>query len=260
MKVITKLQVVTVVTMLVMSGAATAQDEQRPSLTLSVNCMKSKVADYANLETEMWLPMHQSHVDQGKLNSWALYWVMYGDRSTCDYYTVMTYLGDAQANTQPELKETFSTVHAGDDFAAAMSKTWAAREHVATELWTLVDSTQILPHKFAIVNLMFAHDPDAYMRIETEVFKPGHEALIAGGHRVGWALNELFSPTGSSIPYNFSTVDFTNQLGSVPMAEAMMSANPERDIDAMHTLLETRDPVRSETWALVAATKPAQGE
>lgn len=246
--------------MLAISGVATAQEVQRPMLTVTVNCMKAKVADYANLETEMWLPMHQSLVDRGKLNSWSLYWVLYGDRSKCDYYTIMTYRGDKQRGAQPATEETFAAVHKGDDFAAAMRKTWASREHVASELWMLVDSTGLRRHKFAIVNLMHAQDPDAYVRMESEVFKPGHQALIDGGHRVGWALNELLAPTGTSIPYNFSTVDFTDQLGPVPMAEAMMSANPERDLEAMQDLLKLRDPVRSETWLLVAATEPPQGE
>ena len=45
-----------------------------------------------------------------------------------------------------------------------------------------------------------------------------------------------------------------DHLDPVPMAEAMMSANPDRDLDALQELLELRDQVTSETWVLVAAT------
>ena len=62
------------------------------------------------------------------------------------------------------------------------------------------------------------------------------------------------SPLGSSIPYNYGTVDFVDNLSPVPMAEAMLAANPDRDLDAMNRLLELRDHVLSETWALVAGT------
>ena len=68
-------------------------------------------------------------------------------------------------------------------------------------------------------------------------------------------MYELVTPLGTSIPYNYSTVDFTNDLNPVPMAEALMSANPDRDLDALEDLLQLREQVSSETWALVAATE-----
>ena len=38
------------------------------------------------------------------------------------------------------------------------------------------------------------------------------------------------------------------------MAEAMMAGNPDRDLEAMHDLLELRDQILSETWVLLSAT------
>ena len=234
--------------------ATIAQDDDQPSLYVSVDCMRSMVPDYQSVETDIWKPIHQERVDQGKINSWALYWVMYGDRSTCDYYTVTSYLGQEQLNANPSFEAVFQAVHKDKNVMKAMARTWASRQHVATELWVLVDSTQIQEHRFAVVNTMHAEDPDAYERMETEVFKSGHQALVDGGHRAGWGMYELVSPLGTSVPYNFSTVDFVNHLNPVPMAEAMLSAHPNRDLEAMHELLGLRDNVRSETWALVAAT------
>ena len=117
-----------------------------------------------------------------------------------------------------------------------------------------VDSTEVNPHRYAIVNKMYAEDPVAYESMESEVFKAGHEALIADGHRAGWAVYSLVSPLGTAIPYNYGTVDFVNDLGPVPMAEAMLRGNPDRDLDAMVELLELREDVLSETWELVTAT------
>jgi hypothetical protein len=68
-------------------------------------------------------------------------------------------------------------------------------------------------------------------------------------------LYALVSPLGTSIPYNYSTVDFSNDLNPVPMAEAMITANPDRDLDAMQDLLKLREQVNSQTWELVAATQ-----
>ena len=237
----------------------TAQDDQ--ALYVSVDCMKSANANYTSVETDVWLPMHRELVEQGSINSWALYYVQYGDRSRCDYYTVTTYLGGEQLNSTPAWNEVFGKAHPGKDMAKAMAATWAAREHVSTELWMWVDGTEIEEHRFATVNKMFAADPDAYERMESRVFKAGHQQLLEGGFRSGWAMYTLVTPTGTSIPYNYGTVDFSNHLNPVPMAEAMLEAHPDRDLDALQALLELREHVSSETWALVASTDtPASGD
>ena len=243
---------------IVSTGTATA--EQEP-LYVAFDCMKSMQPDYVSVEKDIWLPMHQELVSQGRINSWALYSVKYGDRSTCDYYTVTTYVGGEQLNDDPAFDEVFSKVHPGKDLAQAMAATLSSREHVATELWTQADGTEIGEHRFATVNKMYASDPDAYERMESRVFKAGHQQLLEGGYRSGWAMYRLVSPTGTSIPYNYGTVDFSNRLDPVPMAEAMLQAHPDRDLEALQELLSLRNHVSSETWALVAATaRPASGD
>jgi hypothetical protein len=208
------------------------------------------------LETETWKPVHQHLVDEGKRRSWALYEVVFGDRSRCDYYTVMTFSDEQQLNAHADYTAAFAAVHTDKDASKLMAATLAARERVATELWMVTDQTEIQPYRYAVVNRMFASDPVAYERIESEIFKAGHQVLIDSGERAGWAVYALVSPIGSSIPYNYGTVDFINELGPVPMAEAMMAGNPDRDLDAMFELLALRDHVLSETWGLLAATNP----
>ena len=234
--------------------AAVADDHGAAPVYLSVECMKSTAADYEKLETDIWKPMHQYLVDQGQRTAWSLYRVAYGDRSRCDYYTVTTFTGTDQLHLAPDYAAAFAAAHPGGDVEKTMKKTFAAREAVSAELWIRIDQTEMRPYRYAIVNKMFAEDPVAYESMESEVFKAGHEALIADGHRSGWAVYSLVSPTGSAVPYNYGTVDFVNQLGPVPMAEAMLRGNPDRDLDELFELLERRDDVLSETWELVAAT------
>lgn len=242
---------------LVVPGESVAQDGERPPLYMSVDCMKSTAVDYSSVEADIWQPMHQELVNQGKINSWALYWVKFGDRSNCDYYTVTTYLGQEQLNADLSIGAVFVAAHGDKDFAKAMARTSTSRQHVATELWAVVDATEIKEHRFAVVNLMHAEDPDVYERMEIRVFKPAHQALVDGGHRAGWGMYTLVSPSGTSIPYNYSTVDFVNHLNAVPMAKSMLSAHPDRDLDEMQEMLELRDHVSSEIWELVATTERA---
>lgn len=238
----------------VLTDATLAQDDAPPRY-VSVDCMKSTSTDYVDIETDVWLPMHQARVGRGAITGWALYWVQYGDRSRCDYYTVTSFVGAEQLNADHSVAEIFAAVHPDRNLKQEMANTAGARTHVATYLWQSVDRTAVGKHRYAVVNMMNARDPDLYERMETQIFKPGHQALVDEGYRSGWAMYELVTPLGTSIPYNYSTVDFTNDLNPVPMAEALMSANPDRDLDALEDLLELREQVSSETWALVAATE-----
>ncbi len=235
-----------------LSGTATAQDD---ALYLSVDCMKSTAPDYVQLEVETWKPVHQHLVDNGERESWALFRVLYGDRSRCDYYTVTTFRED-QLNAFTDYAAAFAAVYPRMPLGDVGARTMAAREQSSSELWRRIDQTELKPYRYAIVNRMYAEDPVAYESMESDVFKAGQEVLIEGGYRSGWAVYSLVSPLGSSIPYNYGTVDFVNDLGPVPMAEAMLTGNPDRDLDAMNDLLELRDHVLSETWALVAITDP----
>lgn len=248
--------VTTIITALValFPGLVNAQDDPAP-IYVTVDCMKSSASNFEQVERETWLPVHQYLVDKGQRNSWALYRVAYGDRSRCDYYIVTTFRGTQYLDTPDQYTDAFAAVHPRANIGKIMAKTRAVREHVSTELWQQVDQTELRPHRFAVVNKMMAEDPVAYESMESRVFKAGHQELVDEGHRSGWALYALVSPLGSSIPYNYGTVDFVDHLGPVPMAEAMLAGNPDRDLDAMHELLELRDHVLSETWALVVATE-----
>lgn len=242
---------------ILLTPAVTVAQEGQP-LYVSVDCMKSTATDYTNVETDIWQPMHQELVNRGKRNSWALYRVQYGDRSKCDFYTVTTYLGNEQLNVDPAYEDVFEAIHGKKGMAGAMARTLASREHVATELWVALDRTEMKPHRFAIVNLMYAEDPDVYERMESSIFKPVHQALVDSGYRAGWGVYALMAPTGTSTSYNYSTVDFVNEIGPVPMAESLLAAHPDRDLETLHEMLELREQVSSETWELVAATEQPQ--
>jgi hypothetical protein len=229
-------------TMLAIPGITLAQGEDDQQQYVAVDCVKSTNTDLSSSQADAWLNAHQRLVDRGQQNSWALYSVLYGDRSRCDFYAVTTYLGDQQLNNNQSIENAFESV-----------------QSVATELWVVVDRTAIEEHRYAVVNMMHAPDPDAYQRMESRVFKPGHQSLLDSGHRAGWAMYELVSPVGASIPYNFSTVDFSNFLSPVPMAEAMMAANPGRGLEEMHDLLQLREHVSSQTLLLIAATEEPDG-
>lgn len=255
MRIISALVIGIAAVVYVLPGATIAAEDEPPPHYVSVDCMKSTSPAYVDVETELWLPLHQERVNQGKISSWALYWVQYGDRTNCDFYTVTTFIGADQLNANHDVEDVFAAVHPGLNLKQEMASTAKSRMHVATHLWLMADHIAATSHRFAVVNKMYARDPDMYERMEMRVFKPGHQALVDGGHRSGWAMYALITPLGTSVPYNYATIDFMNHLNPVPLAEALMSANPGQDLDALEDLLQLRDQVSSETWMLIAATE-----
>ena len=250
------------ITLMVMLAAvaipsvSAAQEEPEGPLYVLLDCMKSTSADYVAVETEIWQPIHQEAVKQGKMVGWALYSVLYGDRSDCDYYTTNSYRGVEQLNAVGEYGDYFASAHPGKSWDEAMARTLASRAHVRSELWVWIDGVPPTEHRYLAVNQMHAEDGPAYVAFERETWKPIHKALVDGGHSTGWGLYQLVSPHGASIPYNFGTVDFLKQLGPLPIEETMSSVHPEREAAAIFQEgLDHRDHVLGETWMLVASTE-----
>ena len=238
----------------VFGSDARADGHEDATIYVAVECMQSASTDYLYVETNLWLPVHQALVDAGKRNSWGLYEVAFGDRSVCDYYTVTTFRGEEQLNAEPRYAEVFAEVHSDRRIADDFARTDAARDRLSTELWRVIDSTEINEHRYIVMNRMRADDPLTYEQMESRYFKAAHQLLIDQGHRSGWAVFELVSPIGSSIPWNYATVDLMNEIGPVPMADAMLEANPGQDLTEMQELLEVREQVRSEIWTRIAST------
>lgn len=233
-----------------------AQEGEQPTMYAVVDCMKSTSPDYQAVETEIWQPMHQAMVDQGKKSGWTLYSVMYGDRSDCDYYTVNNYVGEAQLNDDTPYDEVFAAVHPGKSWDEAVARTSASRVMVRSELWAYVDGLAPQPADYITVNYMYAENGADYVAMESEVAKPVNQALVNSGHRVGWSVWQLMAPSGTSIPYNYATVDASNAIGPAPWGETMQAVHAGRDLDAINqAMLESRDMVRSDTWVVLARTQ-----
>ena len=248
--------VCTVGMVLITSVQGFAQDGDAPSnVYLQVDCMKSTSSDYSDLETEIWQPMHQAMVDAGLKQSWAFYWVMYGDRTECDYYTVNTYSGLDQLNSNVSYGDIFAKVHPNKDLGEAFGKTDASREMIRTELWVMVDGIVPEDFEYAIVNQMAANDPANYVKMEREVFMPVHQASVNAGNRAGWALYRLVAPYGGTMAYNFGTVDFTNKIGPERAGPLWEQVHPDMEQSTAWDMAdEARTLVGNATWVKLAQT------
>ena len=246
---------------LTLSLPVPAQDDGPPLLVVS-HCMKSTSPDYVGVETDIWLPMHQERVNNGELNSWALYWVQFGDRSKCDYFVVESYLGpDKLTNANPVTSDLFAKVHSDKDMSKAMARTAKSRVMAESTLWFAIDGVEIGPHQYATVNYMQADDSQSYVEMELEIFKPVHQAMKDAEKMAGWGLYSLIAPNSGTMPYNFATVDFFDRWGPSPMGETMQSVHPDMDLEKLGEKTQAaRQMTGNYTMMLIAATEPPPTE
>jgi len=242
---------------LILLAAPSVRAQADSTMYLAVDCMKSTSPDYGNVEREIWKPMHQELVDQGKKLSWALFSVEYGSRAECDYYTVNRYMGAAALDSRyDDLESIFKKVHPEANIGEAFARTDASRKVVWTQLYAVVGGIPPKSFKYVHVNRMLAADGEAYVKQEMTMFKPVHEALIADSVTTGWLVYRLISPVGSAMGYNFGTVDFADHAGPIPFGWYVKKAHPDVDRQAFFEQVQkAREHVLGETWRLVARTK-----
>lgn len=239
-----------------------AQDDQ-PTYYCEFNFMQSKNGDYVGIETDIWKKIHEVRIKRGELVYWALFRVgmPYGTDTKYDYVTI---------NIYDDIKDIEAGYSNYDDWVKAafpsgapekMAKTGDSRDIVWTEMFTFLGGPAAdnsgEPGKYLIVNRMQADNPAEYMKMENEIFRPGHKAAAEAGYRKNWWLLQRFLPFGSDFNYNFLTIDEYSSMDqivkNVPNA-VWQKAHPGKDLDALFNNLDMegmRTMVRSELWQLV---------
>jgi len=109
---------------------------------VEVSCMKvdpTKEDEYLKLEHDVWRPMHQERIKQGKMRSWTLYAVRYpaGSQRECDYRTVNTY--GSIADIDRPIADIIAKVHPNTPVADLARRTYAGRDLTRGELWYQID-------------------------------------------------------------------------------------------------------------------------
>lgn len=112
---------------------------------VEVACMKvdpARNAEYLALEHDIWRPLHQERIRQGRMRSWTVYAVRYpaGTQRECDYRVVNTY--NSLADIDRPIADIVAKVHPSTAIAELARRTYAARELVRGELWYQVDQSQ----------------------------------------------------------------------------------------------------------------------
>lgn len=239
---------------------AAAQDAE---VIIELNYMKSLTPDYAQIESDIWKPIHQERVRRGDMLDWSLYSLRFGDRSEYDYITVNVYESMDGVEGLGAFDELVSAVHSDESPDELVSRTVNARQLVRSELWRIVDQVgqddDAGPAPYIQVAYMDvpAGGSADYLSVEQDLWKSMHEATLGTGGKVGWVLYSLVLPAGTDYPYNYGTANFYTSLDTgMSFSEAAEIAHPGTPSALIeNATAESRDLVKSELWTLVDATE-----
>ncbi|TKB45966.1 hypothetical protein [Thalassotalea mangrovi] len=250
---------VTTYLLLMLSGYTVNAQEDQGDMIVS-HCMKSQSADYSDMETKKWLPIHQEMVNQGHMKQWLLYYVMFGDRTDCDYYVVEIYEDADQWRQSDAMRGmTIAKKYGEKEMQNMWQESFDARSMNSSTLWYTLESIGDNEHTFAVFNAMKAENPEDYIKFEREVWQPIHQWLYENKHSAGWSLLSKVAPAGKAVASNFGTVDFLDRFAPTPFWDAMKNVHPDKNPQEIDEMAQSvRDHLYVTTLVKVAGTKKSE--
>ncbi len=230
---------------------------------IDVSYIKPNSSVYLNLELNVWKPVNQQLIEEGKKEGWYLYKVKYPVGTTTDYsfvvvnvFSTWSQLEDLHADFDSMLKKVDPSYNSKDLFA----KTEAARQVVWRQLFELqgiaVEGLSV-PSKYVIVNEMkvVEGESSSYVNLEQKYFKPFHTERAKAGIMQNWSLYRRSMPYGTKFESDYVT--FNGYLEW----EDITKQNPQGiwkkvhgnvDFNEIHdSILSKRLTVNNEMWELV---------
>jgi hypothetical protein len=228
----------------------------------SMWCIKAKTPDARPLIKEVMKPFEESLIKEGISMNWFLMRVEFpnGENCNCDYYGIQVF-------NDHRLMEFFSNQntmmahfvkHFPDKNPEEVMKQFkAAIESGPTQIYKMEDTAMPAPVKsqFATVNFMNVKEENTweYMKMESEIFKPLHQAAAKKGMMLDWVLMSRVLPRGAAFDGNFITVDVNGSMENVmkggDMEKLWKEVHPDKDMEeTMKKMMALRTVHRSELW------------
>lgn len=242
--------------------AGTAQNE--PAVFAIVEFMKVKPGNetkYLEVEKNIWKPLHQERINQGKITGWILYRVLYtGTQDPYNYATVTLFGGTANledpwAGIDPQ------KVLPDRDMDKDMVETDTSRELVKSHLIMRLDEVykEGGPGAFKYIEVDYMKvkpgNESSYVEVERNIWKPIHNEFINAGQRVGWSLWSIVFPSGSGNDYQYVTANYFpdfQKIGAADYNAAYAKAHADKSVEELDSkTANSRDLVRSELWQVV---------
>lgn len=214
--------------------------------------------EYIALE-EFWSKIHQEGIKEGAYTGWDLWSLNPGGQEQGAQFLVVTVYDDLKKMLQgssmdqvfARAKKAYPDLNEDQimekTMSGADSRTRAVILHSAVIDGTSAEFDMPLG-TFATIGMMKANNNNAYVKAESDVFKPLHQKSVDDGLKGSWSLARIISPSGSDTFASHFTVNMYKDLDQYIAESKADITNNITDWDAVNKGLETR----SMRWVYMA--------
>jgi hypothetical protein len=263
-----KMAVLTALFFTVILGNKLHAQEEAPTIYFEITKIKKLTDDFQDVHEELAKPFIQERIKAGNQLAHALFRVYspYSDDANYDYI-MMDVFGDFNhLNMGKEVMGKMAYSIFPNANIPKMIDRWNEAVHTASsEVFLVRDEafpgskggSDKMP-KFVQVNHMKVSEANSgnYSKMESEIFKPIHQARAKEGNLHDWILAQRIMPYGSDWDNNFLTFDIYSEWGDMAgggMGDLFSKVHPdENPNDIWDKMATLRDLRRAETWELIA--------
>ena len=220
---------------------------------------------YTKMESDIWKPMHQKLVNDGKLLWWGLYAIPFpgGTGSEYQYATVRIFKDLAQSGSEWDFMKVFKAVHPKMDINVATKRTIDSRDLVKAvrmSQWGQFFNEGSTGNKVLTVVYINVKDgkADDYVNVEKSMWEPMHRMEMAKGKREGWQGWALDMPWGAKNHYNRVSVDFYKDWAQyskvLPGSDYMNAAGGKSYAEIIKATNDVSTVYLTEEWHLLDET------
>lgn len=224
-------------------------------------------AVYEKMEADIWKPMHQKLVNDGKKLYWGLFAIPFpgGTNAEYQYATVSMYSDLAQSGGDWDFLKVFKEVHPKMDIEVATKRTLDSRDLVRgmrQSQWGqfFADNSE----RSKVMTVVYINVKDGkgaeYRNLEKTMWEPMHRMEIAKGKRQGWQGWQLDMPWGSKSHFNYIAVDFYKDWAQytkrLPDSDYTNATGGKSFADIVKATNEIESVYLTEEWHLISETTP----
>lgn len=270
-----KLSVIWLVAILAVSLHVNAQEATTPNLFFEITKVKKQNDDFLDTEQELVHPFVKQRIAEGTQLAHVLMRVNYPNKTDQEYDYIAIDVYDDFAHINLPREQMMATLFAAFPNAKPdqmIKRFRASGDNMGSSVFFLQDEAFPGPGgvndddaKFVVVNTMKVQEGNgrAYRQMESDIFKPMHQADAKKGNRHDWLMLQRIMPYGSDYDDSYLTLDvFTSwlQMGKAGISDVFAEVHPDKKPEeAWEKMGALRELKRSEVWEIVMAVNtPAE--
>ncbi|PKD44506.1 hypothetical protein [Rhodohalobacter barkolensis] len=258
-----RISLLTLISALLLPLSVEAQDRQGHYMHIDyLQIEPNEEDDFLQHLSSTFVSIQEARKESDNIENWYVYRVTYPGTQNSFYNYVVVTISQSLSGFEDVPDQFLEDFSKGEGQRMTESyRKYLSPNH--SELWkirnSVLQSDHFSPSRYIVMNYMnvgLGYEYE-YQMFEDEIARPLHEERMERDQMKGWELHELIMPRGIDYGYNFSTIDYFDNLEDIEFGftdELIRHTHPDTNInDFFDNIYRTRDLVKSEVWELIQA-------